>query len=167
MARSIAVISLVLTCAAASAGQGVKRLTACDIIRQGRQLDQQVIRFRGLVELDDPGTKDETIDSVVVTCNSENPKQLRIKVRAPESRFLANPPTGFKLDAGSISTVQRMLETAFKRGHIVRHFEASVDAWIRFLPEQSDEGPKPKYYVAEPRYPVYLIIQAIRDVRLL
>jgi hypothetical protein len=126
-----------------------------------------MISFRGIVELTDPGTKDETIDFVILTCDADKGKQLRIKIRAPESRFLSNPPPGFKLDTASGLKVYRMLENTSMQGHTVKHFEAWIEAWIRFLPERSEDGPKPKYYVAEPWYPVYAIIQAIRDVRLL
>ena len=127
-----------------------------------------MISFRGVIELQDSGTKDETFDYIVLTCDTDKKKQIRVGIRDPESRFLSNPPPGFKPDTASIARVYRMLEDASKQGHTVRHLEAKIEAWIRFVPEQGKEdGQKPEYHVEEPRYTVYLIIQAIRDVRLL
>ena len=136
IAKSLIALFVLAPCALS--GQVPKRLTACEVVRQGRKLDEQIISFAGTVELADPGTPDERIDDVLLTCGN---KKMKIKIRDAETRFLSNPPAGFRLDTASLVKVYRMLEDASKRGHVVTRFQATVEAWIRNQPEPQNAPP--------------------------
>ena len=162
-----ALVALLIAVPLASNSQPNRALTVCEVISEARKLEGRIVSVRGFLQ-DAAGTAgDPDFDELVADgCTLADGSLPRIQVVSPDLHFLANPPPGYKPDMKSVKRVERRIEAVRARGKRVGRILATVQGVVL----AGDEDSRPQASTKVPRhrqYRAYLVIQAMRDVKLL
>lgn len=148
----------------AVAAPSERPLDVCEVIRRGPTLDSQIVRVRGM--LTKSGSRlPAPLNEMVADCTDSagNVNKVRLQVQSPDWHFLQHPPRGFKTDKASVRRAEEVIEKAQSSAVRAKRVYATVEGYL-VVPVQSTDTQVGSRRPRHPRYPAYIIIQAIRDV---
>lgn len=147
-------------------GEPLRTISICDLFRDLPRLEGRIVKVRGLFEVTSPKRGNEYFDELVPeNCGLSDQQEIRIKISSPDVHFLQSPPPGYKPDMASIRRADREVEKRLNQGKTIKRLVGTVEGVV--YSSEGDTRPQDSLQKPQPhkRYPAYIIIQAIRDVR--
>jgi hypothetical protein len=142
-------------------------MSVCNFAGNVRTLDGQVVKVRGIVQVFSPARDEFYVDSMIGnSCPGSRQNTVKVRISYPDSHFLENPPTGYKVDRASFSSASRIIREAQGQGKPVDPLLATIEG-VAYAPGPNSTQ---KGTTARPKHGTYdgtIMIQAIRDVQVI
>jgi hypothetical protein len=154
--RSLARFGILILACVAWAEERPHDVNICNLGRVASQFDGKIVRISGVLQNSDTSERPFFDELVGKSCKGTKGEQVNLQVVSPDSHFLSNPPEGYKPDMGSLSRAEPIFERAAAHH---RSVFATVEG-VFYVANQPISGP-----VRHRRYPAFVVIQALRDVK--
>jgi len=142
-------------------------MSVCDFAENVGKLDGRIVKVRGVVQTFSPDPDDFYLDEMIAdSCTGSKQKSVRVEIWWPDSHFLEHPPRGYKVDRASFRRFARIVKKAQAQGKSVERLLATVEG-VAYAsgPESQSADPARRQYHGI--YQGYIVIQAVRDVKIL
>lgn len=162
--KFLLICACLVTTATLSAQEVAHVYSVCELIEMRSHLAGQIVVVRGLLLSDTTNSRHPKFDQLISEgCLGHHGAEVRVKLDIPDVHFLANPPTGFKLDLSSLQKSERRLSELIKSKPGTQKVIATVEGLLE-VPGPSLGQKRPSRRPAPKSFPAYITVQAITSV---
>jgi hypothetical protein len=157
------VLALALVGSAAwAADEPDTTMTVCEVLRNARKLEGQLVRVRGVLQDAYPGASEPYFNELSGDgCTGLKTDRAVIRIDTPDVHFLKRPPPGYKYDAASAHRTERIIAEHIAKGRRLTGLSATVEGVFY----SGGSRPDPSQRRRHRWYPGYIVIQAYLDVK--
>lgn len=139
-------------------------MTVCSLVQHIKALEGQIVSVHGVLIMYETDPEGATPHYMVADCPSLNDRRVRVKIEYPDSWFLKNPPTGYRVDQDSFRRAWKVIIGTMEHGKVKSHYIATIvgqaNSVAPYIP------PPPNLHVTlEGKWDADIVIQGIYDLK--